>query len=273
MPEPLRVEEAALGQQVDDAPDVGRPGRRWRCRGSGRGSRGRRRWRRRRGTGGSRPGRRRRRGPRRRVGGRPRRERRGGRSRKRSAPTSSRARSRTSALGATKAAMHDDPGLVDQAGDLGDAAQVLGALLGAEAEVAAHAEAQVLAVDAQRRPAGVEQAALEGDGGRGLAGAGQAGEEHGARALAVAALALVRGDLAEVALQVLVGLGVPARESWGRIIPAATVALVRRSMRMNGPGRAVALVGVEEQLLVAGDGAAADLVDGRGRRRPRAPGC
>ena len=70
----------------------------------------------------------------------------------------------------------DDARLGEQRGGVRGAADVLGAVLGAEAEVAVEPVAQVVAVEPQRRPTGADQQRLDLDGERRLARRGQPGE-------------------------------------------------------------------------------------------------
>ena len=70
----------------------------------------------------------------------------------------------------------DDARLGEQRGSVRGTADVLGAVLGAEAEVAVEPVAQVVAVEPQRRPPGSDQQRLDLDGERRLARRGQAGE-------------------------------------------------------------------------------------------------
>jgi len=86
--------------------------------------------------------------------------------------------------------------LAHQLGHLGDTADVLAPILGAEAQAATQAGANGIAVQHRGRHAGVLQARLQGRRQRGLAGAGQAGQpkhshlmrRHLLAALAAAAL-------------------------------------------------------------------------------------
>src|SRR6185369_4079910 len=85
-----------------------------------------------------------------------------------------------------------------------DAANVLGAVGAAEAEIGAEASAHVVGVDELRLPAGVEQMPERGVGDRGFPGAREPREPNDAAAMAIAALALgardARRDRGEVAL-------------------------------------------------------------------------
>ena len=64
----------------------------------------------------------------------------------------------------------------EEAGDGGGAADAFGAVRGGETEVAVERDAQVIPVDPHDLAAGVEEAAFDGLGDGGLAGAGEAGE-------------------------------------------------------------------------------------------------
>ena len=72
----------------------------------------------------------------------------------------------------------DDAGVGEQRGDLADAAHVLVAVLGAEAEVVVQPVSQVVAVEQVRGTARRDQASLDLDRDRRLARPGQPGEPH-----------------------------------------------------------------------------------------------
>lgn len=81
-------------------------------------------------------------------------------------------------------------GVGEQLGDLGDAANVLVAVLFAEAQVLVEAEADVVAVEAVGGQAEVQQVLLEGGGDGRLARGAQAGEPDGHAALLAELIAL-----------------------------------------------------------------------------------
>ena len=80
-----------------------------------------------------------------------------------------------------KLVMRDDAGVGEQLGDLADAADVLLAVGGGEAEVLVQAVADVVAVEHVGELAALHQGVLEREGDGALAGAGQAGEPERAR--------------------------------------------------------------------------------------------
>ena len=88
----------------------------------------------------------------------------------------------------------DDAGVGEELRDLADAADVLGAVLGREAEVLVEAVADVVAVEDVGAHAALPEALLEVDRDGRFAGAGEAREPDGAGLVAVDLLAVVARD-------------------------------------------------------------------------------
>ena len=131
----------------------------------------------------------------------------------------------------------DHAGVGEQARDVGDAADVLAAVAGLEAEVVGEPVADVVAVEQVRGPAGLDELALERDRDRRLARGRQPGQPDRRAARSPSALPA----LLAVELGVVPGDVAPARPPTGwrsraaSIMPAPTVSLVCSSMRMNAP--------------------------------------
>ena len=89
---------------------------------------------------------------------------------------------------------HDRAGVDEQLRDLADPADVLGPVLGREAEVAVEPVADVVAVEDVGEAAVGEQPVLDGVGERALAGAGEAGEPDDRAAVAPVRFALLAAD-------------------------------------------------------------------------------
>ena len=129
-----------------------------------------------------------------------------------------------------EATEHDQPGVDHQPRDLGDAADVLDAVGVGEAEVLVQAVADVVAVEQVGVAAARVQPLLDQVGDRRLAGAGQAGEPEHARLLALES-ARARALSTSSACQ----WTFCARRSAKCSMPAPTVSLVIRSIRMKPP--------------------------------------
>ena len=125
---------------------------------------------------------------------------------------------------------HDQPGVDEELRRLGDAADVLDAVGVGEAEVAVEAVADVVAVEQVGVAAHQVELLLDEVGDGRLAGAGEAGEPQDARLLALERRRGPACSTSSACQWMLV-----ARRRPKRIMPAATVALVKRSMRMNEP--------------------------------------
>lgn len=97
-------------------------------------------------------------------------------------------------VGGDEAGDGDGAAVGKELGDLGDTADVLVAVLLAEAEVLVQAEAHIVAIQTVGRQAQVQQVLLEGGGDGGLSGGGQTGEPDGEALLFTEALAFGTGE-------------------------------------------------------------------------------
>ena len=98
-----------------------------------------------------------------------------------SLPATCRARTHVAvlAIGADEAGHGDDAAVGEQLGDLADAADVLLAVGGGEAEVLVQPVADVVAVEDVGQPAALHQGVFQREGDGALARAAQAGEPEG----------------------------------------------------------------------------------------------
>ena len=162
---------------------------------------------------------------------------------------------------------HDQPGIDEQLGRLADAADVLHPVGIGEAEIAVEAVADIVAVEQIGVPALREQRALDQIGDGRLARAGQAGEPQHRRLLALQLGARVLSTSSACQWTLV------ARRRPKSIMPAPTVALVKRSIRMKPPVSRLSAIGVERDRLRGREIGVADLVQLQRLARPDARAC
>ncbi len=162
----------------------------------------------------------------------------------------------------------DQSRVVHQLGDLRTPAQVLRSFFGRESQVTADAPPHAAPVEHDARTANLKQASFQRVSQRGLAGRGEAGQQHGGRSLAVPRAPLVRAVTWLDSASAIRPTGWASqwsirssRVERSRIMPAPTVRLVMRSMMMNAAGGSIAAVRVIGDRLAQRDGTAADLVE------------
>ena len=107
------------------------------------------------------------------------------------------------AVGADEAGEGDHPRVGEEFARLADAPDVFGAVGGGEAQVAAEAVADVVAVQSVRGPAGVHERLLQRGRDGAFAAAGQAGEPNGRPPLPHRRAAVGGGDRAGVPRQIV----------------------------------------------------------------------
>jgi hypothetical protein len=154
-----------------------------------------------------------------------------------------------------EADQHDQPRIDHQLRHLGHAADVLHPVLVGEAQVLVQAVADVVAVQDVGVVAHRQQLLLHQVGDGRLARAGQAGEPHAARAWC-----LIRARAA-LSTSTCCQWMLPARRRAKSRVPAATVALVWRSIRMKAPSSRFSAYASNGDRLVEVEVAVGDLVE------------